>query len=137
MSYIRARSKRPRHDFSLTIVNVVFLLLLFYLATGSLIKQNELEAEVPFTRDLPLERLPRPLLLITETGALALDGVPVAPSELAHLARAAVEGSPFLNILPERSMSGREFLRILAALEAERVPLRIVTLRAAKDSAGP
>src|SRR5690606_36275072 len=61
MSLLPPPRRRRKPDFSLTTVNIVFLLLLFYLATGSLIKKSELETDIPVTEELPLERLPRPL----------------------------------------------------------------------------
>ena len=56
MTLIPKPPRRARPDFSLTTVNIVFLLLLFYLATGTLVTRNELEADIPITKDLPLER---------------------------------------------------------------------------------
>jgi biopolymer transport protein ExbD len=120
--------KRPKPDFSLTIINVVFLLLLFYLTTGSLIKQNELAANVPLTSDIPLERLPRPLLLITGDRSLFIDGTPVASADLPDAARQATANGKPLNILADRSMSGRIFLGVVAQLEAAGIATRIVTL---------
>lgn len=128
MSYIPSRPKRSRPDFSLTIINIVFLLLLFYLATGSLIKQNELETDIPVTRDLPLERLPRPLLLISADRALFLDGAPVDIAKLTEAVRDAKGTGGRINILAERSMAGRDFLDLLALVDAAGVPIRIVTL---------
>jgi biopolymer transport protein ExbD len=132
--YIPSRPQRQRHDFSLAVINIVFLLLLFYLATGSLIKQNELQADLPFTRDLPLERLPRPLLLVAADRSLFLDGVPLSTGQLPEAARAAAASSGFLNVLAERSMPGRDFLDLVARIDAAGVPVRIVTVR---DGTGP
>ena len=131
MSYIPSRPKRQRPDFSLTVINVVFLLLLFYLATGSLIKQSELEADVPITQDLPLEHLPRPLLLVTADRSLFIDGTPISMEGLPDAAQKAAENSRFLNVLAERTMTGRDFLDILARIDNAGVTVRIVTLRAA------
>ena len=131
MSIIPVQRRRPKPDFSLTIINIVFLLLLFYLATGSLVKQSELEADVPVTADLPLERLPRPILLVTAGSELLLDGRPVSRPELAEAARAAVQAQnvTFLNVLADRTMPASAFLDVLAGAGASGVPLRIVTLR--------
>lgn len=137
MSYLPSRPRRPRHDFSLTVVNIVFLLLLFYLATGSLIKRNELETDVPVTLDLPLERLPRPLLLIAADRSLSLDGAPLTMDELPTMAREAASPGGFLNVLADRSMAGREFLEVLARVDAAGVPVRIVTMRETIAGAGP
>lgn len=133
MSYIPARPKRTRPDFSLTIINIVFLLLLFYLATGSLIKQNELTADIPFTRDMPLERLPRPLLLAAADGSLFLDGKPISLGDLREAAPRAVGDRPYLNVLAERTLAADSLLAILAEAQAAGVPARLVTLRERRD----
>ena len=65
-------------DFSLTTVNIVLLLIFFFLVSGSLIETEELQVDLAETADLPLDRLPRPLLLLDEGNALLLDGTPVA-----------------------------------------------------------
>jgi biopolymer transport protein ExbD len=137
MSYLPSRPRRPRHDFSLTVINIVFLLLLFYLATGSLIKRNEVETDVPVTLDLPLERLPRPLLLIAADHSLSLDGAPLTMDELPAMAREAVSAGGFLNVLADRSMAGRDFLEVLARVDTAGVPVRIVTMRETIAGAGP
>lgn len=141
MTLIPKPPRRARPDFSLTTVNIVFLLLLFYLATGTLITRNELEADIPITKDLPLERLPRPLLLIGD-GALFLDGRAIPAGEAAAAARAALEAQPkarFLNVLAERTMPAGAFLSIVARIQAEGVPVRVVTLheRVQTDTANP
>lgn len=132
MSIIPAPPRRPRPDFSLNIINVVFLLLLFYLVTGSLVKQSEMEADVPVTADLPLERLPRPLLLVTAGGDLFMNGRPVSPGDLTEAAREAFAGGgegTFLNVLADRSMPAAAFLDIMVRAGASGAPLRIVTMR--------
>ena len=129
MSFLPRPRKRARPDFSLAIINIVFLLMLFYLATGSLIKPAELAADAPVTRDLPLELLPRPLLLVEAEGALFIDGVPVAKEALADAARNAAAEAGALNVLADRSLSARDLFDIIAQVEAGGVPLRIVTLR--------
>jgi len=130
VNHIPRFRKRTRPDFSLAVVNIIFLLLLFYLATGSLIKPSELATEAPVTRDLPLELLPRPLLLVAADGSLRLDGVPVTQGALAETARRSGTELAVLNVLADRAMAGRDFLDVLARLETGGVPLRIVTLRA-------
>ncbi|MBL8583256.1 MAG: biopolymer transporter ExbD [Rhizobiaceae bacterium] len=132
MSIIPAQPRRPRPDFTLNIINVVFLLLLFYLVTGSLAKQAEIEADVPVTANLPLERLPRPLLLVTAAGELFIDGQPVSRANLDAAVREVLarhEDGAFLNILADRSMPASLFLDIVARAGAGGAPLRLVTLR--------
>lgn len=137
MSYIPVRPKRTRPDFSLTIINVVFLLLLFYISTGSLIKQNELAADIPFTKDMPLEKLPRPLLLAASDGDLFLDGQPVLLEALKSEVSKAVGEGRFLNLLAERTLAASRLMAILAEVQAAGVPARLVTLRVRADASKP
>jgi len=136
VSYIPSRPKRQRPDFSLAVINIVFLLLLFYLATGRLISQGELKTDVALTQDLPLDHLPRPLVLVTADGSLFLDGAPVSMDELADAATKAAGKTKFLSILAERAVQGEDFVNILARINRVGVPVRIVTLHAKGQSAG-
>lgn len=131
MRYVPSPRRRPAPDFSLSTINIIFLLLLFYLVSGTLIQPGELEADVPLTHDLPLERLPRPLLLLTTEG-LHLDGAPVARAEAAAQARAALARPPqaqFLNILAERNVPATALLDLVGDIQAAGIEVRLVTLR--------
>ncbi|MCT7374129.1 biopolymer transporter ExbD [Chelativorans salis] len=134
MSHIPAPRRRPKPDFSLTMVNVVFLLLLFYLAAGTLVSQSEFEAEAPVTADLPLERLPRPLLLVTEGGAF-LDGARVDGEALVDRIREAAADAAFLNVLADRDMPAAQFLGVVAEAGKAGAPIRIVTVRQPQEEA--
>lgn len=127
MSYIPSRPKRQRPDFSLAVINIVFLLLLFYLATGRLITHGELMTDVPLTQHLPLDQLPRPLLLVTADKSLFLDGAPVSLDTLPGAARKAAENTGFLNILAESTVPADDFVDLLARISTANVSLRIVT----------
>lgn len=132
MPIIPTPPPRRKPDFTLTMINIVFLLLLFFLTTGSLTNRNEAQADIPFTRDLPLEKLPRPLLLIEAGGDLFLDGKAQPRATLVGDARAALvaAGDPgaSLNLLAQKEMPARDFLAIAQALRAGGVPVQIVTL---------
>lgn len=121
--------KRPKPDFSLAVINIVFLLLLFYLVTGSLMRPEEMQADAPVTSELKPDLLPRPLLVVAADGTLLLDGVSVDRAALGVAAQGAVGEGGVLNVLADRSMAGRAFLELLAQLDAGGVPLRIVSLR--------
>jgi len=123
---------RRRQDFTLTMINIVFLLLLFFLTTGSLSNREETQATVPATHTLPMERLPRPLLLLETDGRLLLDGRAISREELVAAAKRATEatgrvGQP-LSILAQRDMAASTFLNIAETLRANQVRLQIVTL---------
>ncbi|MEQ1951986.1 biopolymer transporter ExbD [Mesorhizobium yinganensis] len=114
-------------------INIVFLLLLFFLTTGSLINPEEKQSTIPFTRNLPLERLPRPLLLMESDGSLFLDGRAISRDALVEAARAAIEATGRtdtpLNLLAQRDMAAAGFLNVAETLRAAGIGLQVVTLR--------
>ena len=117
---------RPRHrpDFSLAIVNIVLLLVFFFLITGSLVQQGETTVDLAETSNLPLERLPRPLLLIDRDGAMALDGVAVAADAVA----AEVAGADALYILADAKLPADKLMALTTRPDLAGVSMRLVTL---------
>jgi biopolymer transport protein ExbD len=133
-------AERRRHDFTLTMINVVFLLLLFFLTTGSLTNREEAQANVPVTRNLPLERLPRPLLLIQADGSLLLDGQPVASKSSVEAAQRAIEASgrndTILSLLAPPDMPAAPLLSLAERLRASNIAVQIVTIRETPSATG-
>ena len=81
------RRDRVRIDTSLAIVNIVLLLLFFFLIVGQT-PQPAADMRLSETRDLPLNQLPRPILIVRAEDDWQLDGQPVSP-ELLPAAMAA------------------------------------------------
>ncbi len=133
MTIIPAPKQRRQHDFTLTMINIVFLLLLFFLTTGSLTNGNEAQSTVPVTQDLPLERLPRPLLLLQADGSLFLDGRAIGGDGLVAAARTAVaatgKADTAVNLLAQPDMPAAPFLAVSETLRSVGIPVRIVTVR--------
>lgn len=119
-----ARHRRP--DFSLAIVNIVLLLVFFFVITGSLVQQGETRVDLARTSDLPLDRLPRPLLLIDAQGAMALDGVAVTADDIA--ARLPQPFPPALYLLADARLAAEDLLRLTQRTDLAGVALRLVTL---------
>lgn len=140
MPIIPAPPPRRKPDFTLTMINIVFLLLLFFLTTGSLTNRNEAQADIPFTKDLPLEKLPRPLLLLAADGSLFLDGKaqPRATLTLDAKAALAATGDPdaALNLLAQKEMAARDFLEVAQELRTGGVTVQIVTLHQSAKPGG-
>jgi biopolymer transport protein ExbD len=140
MTILPPAARRARQDFTLTMINIVFLLLLFFLTTGSLTSRDEARSGVPVTSDLPLERLPRPLLLLQRDGTLLLDGHPVAPEDAgaaaAQALAAAGKADGALNLLADPAMPATALLTLAERLRADGLPIRLVTVRRAAGTAG-
>lgn len=141
MKIIPEPAPRRRQDFTLTMINIVFLLLLFFLTTGSLTNREEAQSTVPVTRDLPLEKLPRPLLLLEADGMLLLDGAPIARDALVEAAQKAIVASgrshAALNVLAQRDMPAAPFLNLAETLRAAGLPLQVVTLHEPAEGRPP
>jgi biopolymer transport protein ExbD len=131
---------RWRGDFILPMINIVFLLLLFFLTAGSLANRNEAQSAIPITATLPLERLPRPLLLVQSDGSLELDGRPVTRDDVVRSVRNGAAGTGEaampVSVLADPDMPATTLLTLVDALRAEGVGIRLVTLRRGASQAG-
>jgi biopolymer transport protein ExbD len=129
---------RWRGDFILPMINIVFLLLLFFLTAGSLANRNEAQSAIPITATLPLERLPRPLLLVQSNGSLELDGRPATRDEVVRSLRNGATGESALSVsvLADPDMPATTLLTLVDALRADGVGIRLVTLRRGAAQAG-
>lgn len=126
MKTSRLPAARVRHpiDSSLAIVNIVLLLIFFFLTTGSLLNSRSIEISLPETTRLPLDLLPQPLLTLTADGDMTLDGEPIVAGTLA----AALIDSPRLHVLTDQGLSATFLLETLAAENLVAVEVRLVTL---------
>ena len=111
-------------DASLAIVNIVLLLLFFFLATGSLLNSPSYGVAVSETGELPIEVLPQPVLVIEESGALSLNGEPVADSLLG----AALEGETVLHVLVDREAPATDLLDLLDRPDLQGIEIQLVTV---------
>ena len=113
-----------RPDVSLFIVNIVLLLILFFLATGSLVNTPDMGVRISETRDLPIDQLPSPVLVVEENGALSLDGEPVAEADLQQ----ALAGQNILHILIDKTAPALELLDLIDQPGLENLDIRLVTI---------
>ncbi len=111
-------------DSSLAIVNIVLLMIFFFLATGTLISSDSVEIDLPETTQLPLDLLPKPLLTVDADAQMALDGIPLVPGTLAE----ALIDYPTLHVLADRELGAGTLLDMLAAEELVAVNVKLVTL---------
>lgn len=130
---------RRRPDFSLATINIVFLLLLFFLIAGTVVQKAETDVDIPLATKLPLENLPRPLLVVSAEGGLFLDGQPLTEDVLATRASDSLKlRGAFINILADRDQPATRLLDVLAVLAGAGLPARIVTVKdSVDDGAAP
>lgn len=118
-----------RIDVSLAIVNIVLLLIFFFLVTGQITAEDVGDqVDLPISRDLPLDQLPRPLLLITDQGEWLLDGVEVAP-DLLEVALGEMPQPVTLHLLLDRGAPADLLVAVLQNPALADRSLQLVTLR--------
>ena len=111
-------------DSGLAIVNIVLLLIFFFLTTGSLSNSTTVTVSLPETTELPLDLLPKPLLTVSVDGEMTLDGVPIERGSLAD----ALVDDPMLHVLADREANAGELLDLIASEELIAVQVRLVTV---------
>ena len=116
--------KKPKIDSSLAIVNIVLLLIFFFLATGSLNASRTIVVALPETTVLPLDVLPQPLLVIEENGDLLLNDEPIAAGQLNGL----LIDDPVLHVLADGSANAWRILDILDREGLIAVEIKLVTV---------
>jgi|GEM_PF-824411 len=119
-----AQPERLKPDISLFIVNIVLLMILFFLATGQIMNGTSTNERLAITQNLPLDLLPQPLLEISVAGALTLDGEPIGEGELV----AKLNGSPDLFILIGADVSASRLVDFLARDDLAEVNIELVTI---------
>lgn len=139
---LKARKSPPTMDFAVPAINIVFLLLLFFITSGSQVNKPELGIAPPTAELLPGDRLPRPLLAVMPEGALFLDGEAIAEADLLSTiaARRLADPAAFatLNIMADRSFSARRLLALMDRLRGgSDMALKLVTRREGPAGAGP
>jgi len=110
-------------DTSLAIVNIVLLLIFFFLATGSLMNSADFGIRLSETTELPIDLLPRPILILEGAG-YALDGEPIEPDALAG----ALIDDPVLHVLVDREAPADALLDLMAREDLFATEIRLVTL---------
>lgn len=128
---IRTLIQRPvpkaRADVSLAIVNIVLLLIFFFLVTGQLLNAPNFSVVLSETSELPIESLPRPLLIVNDDGSLSLDGDPVAPNLLGP----ALAGQPVVHLLITKTAPATDLITLLALPGLAATEVKLVTINRA------
>ncbi|WP_298294610.1 biopolymer transporter ExbD [uncultured Litoreibacter sp.] len=122
------RPKPPvRLDVSLAIVNIVLLLIFFFLATGRLLNPVGPDLELSQTSELPLDQLPSPILVIHADGTWDLNGNEVAP-DLLDVALQNLPQPVVLHLLINREAPANALIQVINRPELTETEIRLVTL---------
>lgn len=111
---MRPRPPRRKPEPTIALINVVFLMLVFFMVAGTLAAPVDADLKLVDTRDLE-GRDPANALVITRTGGLRFRGQSIAQPDayLAHL-----EGADTARILPDRDAPARVLLEVSRRIRA-------------------
>lgn len=107
---IRQTAPRKRRDSTIPLINVVFLMLVFFLIAGTVAAPLDADLNLVQTSDLE-GREPPDALVLHADGRLSLRGHPIAPE--AHV---AANGSGPIRIVPDRDVSAQRLMAVTGAL---------------------
>lgn len=128
-SRLQDQDNRKPPDFGLAQVNIVLLLVLFFLVVGTIVETSEQAVKLPETTDLPLERLPRPLLLVDGSDTWQLDGEAMTPIETVTYLIENPENLRQVNLLVAQDLPADALFDVLRRLEDTGLGVALVTIK--------
>lgn len=143
---LHAPLPRTRTDNTIALINVVFLMLIFFLFAGS-VEPNDARKITPPEVTVEREKTDTGgALVIDADGRITRRGAEIAPEELAEaLAAEAVSAAPSadapgaaepLRVVADRALPARRLNEVLAAARAAGLgPVALVARRAPEDGA--
>jgi biopolymer transport protein ExbD len=123
----RAAPDRRKADPTITLINVVFLMLMFFLVAGTVAPQPPADLQlVRLAQADPL--IPPDVLALTEGGQVIWQGAPADPA--AYVAALPADAQGIARIMPDRAAPAADLISLARALRAAGAnEVRIVTER--------
>jgi biopolymer transport protein ExbD len=110
----RART-RTRREPTIALINIVFLMLVFFMVAGTL--AQPLDGELKLIRTTDLEgRAPPDALVIGADGALSYHGAQIL-SPAGFMRRQENRAAPAVRLVPDRELPARDLVRITRELQ--------------------
>ena len=111
----RARQKTKREP-TIALINIVFLMLVFFMVAGTL--AQPMDSDLKLVRTADLESRPAPdALVITEDGTLNYQGTQIL-SAAAFMQRQESQSEPVVRLVPDRDLAARDLVRIARELRS-------------------
>lgn len=111
----RARQKTKREP-TIALINIVFLMLVFFMVAGTL--AQPMDSDLKLIRTADLEGRPAPdALVITEDGTLSYQGTQIL-SAAAFMQRQESRSEPVVRLVPDRDLAARDLVRIARELRS-------------------
>ena len=118
MRLAQQKAKRSAEENIIPLINIVFLLLIFFLLAGTLAPRPPFELEPVAAVQDPNVDVPQGALFISASGAMYYEGRVVTPDELrgtVQLARSGAADEP-LEILMDRRLKGEKLFPVIETL---------------------
>lgn len=105
-------------DHLIPLINIVFLLLIFFMLAGTFVSPDPLDVEPPVSDSVHAAALEPAVLSVAADGRLALDGESVDPEALAAQVATRLERGEELTIKADAELPASRLLPLLRELEA-------------------
>lgn len=124
---IRAPYRRQKRDSTIPLINIVFLMLIFFLLTGTLAPPLDPDLELVDTAELD-GREPPDALVLRKDGTLSYRGAAMTPE-----AYMASQGTDAVRIVPDRDVSASRLIEVTASLRRLGAPAVFLVTRQALE----
>lgn len=123
MSYVSGR-RVSKSEPTLPLINVVFLMLIFFLVAAQVTRPLDPDVSLVQTND-PNIVPPSDALVVHKDGSLSWQGLPVTLAQRLASAQAGDDTTP-VRILPDRDVPAQRLLEIARAVHAARPSSKII-----------
>lgn len=123
---------RPRAEGTIALINVVFLMLIFFLVAGQIAAPIDRDVQL-VGADMTSARMPDDALVLHADGTTTWRGAATDPESFAA-AQAETDSNAPLRILPDREVPARDLVALALALRAAGAQdVRLVTERSVQQ----
>ncbi|MFD1910802.1 ExbD/TolR family protein [Halodurantibacterium flavum] len=120
---------RNRAEPTIALINVVFLMLVFFLVAGQIARPTDRDMRL-VEADLASARVPDDALLIRADGTTLWRGEETAPEDFAAAQPPGTGDDRVMRLLPDRDLPARDLIAIAGALRAAgATEVRLITER--------
>mgnify|MGYP001230319402 CR=1 FL=1 len=120
---MRRKAPRRERDSTIALINIVFLMLIFFLVAGTLAQPIDSALKLVNTSDIDSTSPPADALVVHPDGRMSLAGQDIATPE-AFLEARGEEGLAVVRLIPDRELPAEDLVALARALRsggAERV----------------
>jgi len=132
MVHLPRPTKRRRADATITLINIVFLMLAFFLVAGTIVPPQEGNIIPPLSAMAQRGDVPNDAVFITHTGDLVFRNRMTSLADIVEELgrRAATDRSMLVKIVADRRLDARRLINVLDALKGGGFTnLRVITIR--------